>query len=161
MCPLSTFVSVSSALSSSTGNGHNHISDGAHLRREREAERETRGYEPFALHKQIQCGLRQQASKSTARPAANPTPLLPVQAAAEREVDTSKYYQGFGLNNGSSQRQDLAVTVSCVPNSLDCGNPPCLRCKPTSQAETESGSEEGSCLRHIDFCITQLCAREL
>ena len=78
-----------------------------------------------------------------------------------------------GFNGkGSSQGPDLAVTVLSVPNSLDSGSGQCasplwpraLRGNGWSKwrvenyylAEMRSGSEEGSYVRLIDLCITQL-----
>ena len=42
-------------------------------------------------------------------------------AATERDGNNSKGFQDFRLKNGSSLGQNLALTVSCVPNALDSG----------------------------------------
>ena len=42
-------------------------------------------------------------------------------AAAEREGNTLKSFKDVCLEHGSSQGQNLALTVLCVPNVLDSG----------------------------------------
>jgi len=44
-------------------------------------------------------------------------------AAVEREWKPCKYFEDLFLKNGSSQGQNLVLTVSCVVNSLDSGVP--------------------------------------
>ena len=86
---------------------------------------------------------------------------------AEREGNKLKKIKHFHLENGSSQGQNLAVTVLFVPNSLNSGPPSTLRGETeqiligTSKINRGLGvrwrdSEAGSCSRLIDFCITQL-----
>ena len=42
-------------------------------------------------------------------------------AAGKREGNSLKGFEDFPLENGSSQGQNLALTVLSVPNSLDSG----------------------------------------
>ena len=42
-------------------------------------------------------------------------------SAAEQEENNMTGFKDFGLQNGSSQGQNRALTVLCVPNSLESG----------------------------------------
>ena len=44
-----------------------------------------------------------------------------MQTAAEREENNLKQFKDFCLKNGSSQGQNLTLTVLFIPNSLDSG----------------------------------------
>ena len=48
-------------------------------------------------------------------------PLAELAPARPREGNNLNGLKDFRLENGSSQGQNVALTVSCVPDSLDCG----------------------------------------
>jgi len=54
-------------------------------------------------------------------------------AALEREQNNLKGFKDFHLKNGSSQGQNLALPVLCVPNSLDSHQPPEVNYLPLSR----------------------------
>jgi len=47
--------------------------------------------------------------------------VINAHTAAERKENTSKELKDVGLKNGSNQGHNLALTVLCVPSSLDTG----------------------------------------
>ena len=79
------------------------------------------------------------------------------QSVAQRAKNNLKYLEDLRLNQGSSQGQNPVQTFVYMPNSLDgCSVKNCTQIGVIAKRILGSGSEEGSYLRLLDFCITQL-----